>query len=160
MWCAIDAGEKVIKPLRVVSRCQVSTLQKGLSLKESLPEQREASTRKETSSTLLEEEESDEGKEYLILHLGSGTSSPPVEINLVINEQPLYMELDTGVAPSIVSETTFHQLWPTAKLSPSDVRLRTYSGEALSALGKVNVCVKHKEQKCSVTTVGCTGQGP
>ena len=108
----------------------------------------------------LEEEESDEGEEYLILHLGSGTSSPPVEVNLVINEQPLCMEVNTGVAPSIVSETTFHQLWPTAKLSPSDVGLRTYLGEALSVLGKVDVCIKYREQSAQLPLLVVQGKGP
>ena len=94
-----------------------------------------------------------------------GTSSwfrnkfTPVKVNLIINEQPLCMEVDTGVAPLIISETTFHLLWPTANLSPSNVRLCTYSGEALSVLGTVSVCVQYKEQSAQLPLLVVQGKG-
>ena len=108
----------------------------------------------------LEEEEYEEGEEYQVLHLGSGTNSPPVRIDLLVNAQPVCMEVDTGVAPSIVSESTFHELWPSAKLSPSAVRLRTYSGEALTVLGTVDVHVQYKEQTAKLPLLVVQGKGP
>lgn len=69
------------------------------------------------------------------------------------------MEVDTGVAPLIISETTFHLLWPTANLSPSNVRLCTYSGEALSVLGTVSVCVQYKEQSAQLPLLVVQGKG-
>lgn len=41
------------------------------------------------------------------------------------------MELDTGAAYTLVSETTFKELWPASQVSTTQVRLRSYSGEAI-----------------------------
>ena len=45
------------------------------------------------------------------------------------------MELDTGVAVSIVSESTFRRLWSGTVLERSGIRLCTYSGESLRVIG-------------------------
>ena len=106
------------------------------------------------------EEESDEAEEYTVLHLGSETNSPPVKVDLLINEKPLCMEVDAGVAQSIVSETTFRELWPTTELSPSKVQLRTCSGEALFVLGTLDVHVEYKEQSAQLSLLVVQGNGP
>ena len=45
------------------------------------------------------------------------------------------MQLDTGALLSLMAETTFKELWPQRSLSSSQVRLCSYSGEAIHVLG-------------------------
>uniref|UniRef100_A0A1X7TMJ3 Reverse transcriptase domain-containing protein n=1 Tax=Amphimedon queenslandica TaxID=400682 RepID=A0A1X7TMJ3_AMPQE len=48
------------------------------------------------------------------------------------------MEVDTGAAFSKISERTYHNYFPTTSLQPSDIALRTYSGETITTLGSLN----------------------
>ena len=60
-------------------------------------------------------------------------NKPPYLVNLSLNGAPTQMELDTGAALSLISESTYTQLWkipPT--LEPTSMRLRTYSGQPLT----------------------------
>ena len=42
-----------------------------------------------------------------------------------------------------MSADTFYKLWPGRHLEPSDIVLRTYSGEQIMTLGSVDVMVSH-----------------
>ena len=53
------------------------------------------------------------------------------------------MELDTVASASLMSADTFYKLWPGRQLEPSDIVLRTYSGEQIMTLGSVDVMVSH-----------------
>ena len=68
--------------------------------------------------------------------------SEPWVINVTLDVAPMSMEVDTGSARSIISESTYQKLWPRGKgpaLSSSKVVLRTYTGEKVSPKGSVNV---------------------
>ena len=106
----------------------------------------------------LEEDQWGKAEEYQLFHYSADNRSPPAKVEVVIDEQPLCMELDTGVAPSIVSEATFKELWPNCVLTPSEVRLRMYSGEAIPVVGSANVCVKYKQLSCPCWS--CRAQVP
>jgi len=56
------------------------------------------------------------------------------------------MELDTGAAVSLVSESTYKQLWLTNSLQESFTRLRTYTGEQINVLRKLDVEVQSGDQ--------------
>ena len=69
------------------------------------------------------------------------------------------MQLDTGASLSLMSENTFKELWPDRSLSPSQVRLCSYSGESIPVLGSVSVTVTYKTQCHKVTLIVVKGSG-
>ena len=42
---------------------------------------------------------------------GKGTDSNLFTVNVLINKQPVGMQIDTGAVISIMSEATYEQLW-------------------------------------------------
>ena len=73
-------------------------------------------------------------------------SSPPVEVDVVVNGTSLTMEVDTGAAVSIISEKTRRALLPHLKLRASDLVLRTYTEEPIKVIGTLNVRVQYGSQ--------------
>lgn len=63
-----------------------------------------------------------------------------------VNGVPLKMELDTGSALSIISSKDYKAKFPDAKLSRTTVKLKTYTDEKVTPLGKLKVKVKYKNQ--------------
>ena len=72
----------------------------------------------------------------------------------------LRMELDTGAALTLVNEKTHNQLWPGKKLQPAEVRLTTYSGEAISVVGSREVLVLYGGQQVNLPLIVVKGDGP
>ena len=71
----------------------------------------------------------------------------------------MLMQLDTGASLFLMSESTFRELWPERNLSPSQVRLCSYSGEPIPVLGSVDVTVTYKSQCHKVTLIVVKGSG-
>ncbi len=71
--------------------------------------------------------------------------APPI-VDVEIEDKSVPMELDTGSAYSLLSEKSFRELWPEGELSPSNVRLKSYTGESITVLGCKEVQVKYKDQ--------------
>ena len=80
-------------------------------------------------------EYSPEDDEYLPLHAVVG-STLPYKVPLVINDVVHDMELDTGAAVTLMSESQFQELFPGVNLRESSVLLKTYSGEHLPVVGE------------------------
>lgn len=70
------------------------------------------------------------------------------------------MEVDTGAAVSIMSQTTFDELWPNRSKAPSMVRLQSYSAEPISVVGSIEVAVEYQEQSAELPLVIVEGNGP
>ena len=73
------------------------------------------------------------------------------------------MEIDTGASLSLISQTTYSQLWPEGgapALEKSTFRLRTYTGEELKLVGKavVKLCFENQEEVLELLVV--EGSGP
>ena len=70
------------------------------------------------------------------------------------------MEVDTGVAVTLMSEATQKKLFPNAKLSKSTVKLQTYTAESLQVLGTLEVQVRYGSYvgKHNLYVVKGTGQ--
>ena len=63
-------------------------------------------------------------------------SNKPLETTLLVEGQELTMEIDTGAGVSLVSEETVNSsVMKKLPLHPTDVRLRTYTGETVPVLG-------------------------
>ena len=68
---------------------------------------------------------------------------------MTVNDAPLTMEVDTGVAVSIISKEQLDNILPGTKLRSSTVRLKTYTGEFMEVLEETDVNVDHNcQQEC------------
>ena len=77
---------------------------------------------------------------YTLFSLGKDQKNDPILVTVFLNGQKVEMQLDTGASVSIISETTYKSLWSQPpKLSPSNVKLHTYTGEAIAVLGSLEV---------------------
>ena len=91
----------------------------------------------------LEKGEIEEKQFVGIYHLDRSDTKPYM-VSLSLNGAPLKMDVDTGATRTIVSEKTYRMLWKKRpELSPTKVRLRTYSGQQLVVLGTLRVNVKY-----------------
>ncbi|KAL5481688.1 hypothetical protein EMCRGX_G021912 [Ephydatia muelleri] len=81
-------------------------------------------------------------------------------ISVSIDGVLVTMELDTGAAVSIVSESTFRRLWSGKVLERSGIRLCTYSGESLKVIGKWEADVKYNNQTDKLSVIVLEGAGP
>ena len=100
-------------------------------------------------STHHVEEEDDVDPVYTLFHMSARKPSPML-VTLQLNQAPLQMEIDTGASASLISERTYRTLWPSDSappLQPSDIKLRTYTGEELTVLGRVDVAVLHDNHR-------------
>ena len=79
----------------------------------------------------------------------------------MVNGRSLPMELDTGASVSIISQEALTKFLPSTQPKPSDIILRTYSGERLKVVGEVYVSVEyggHPRQILPLVVV--EGDGP
>ena len=108
-----------------------------------------------------EEKEEDVDSEELSHLQSRGTSkSPPIMVEIKVDDCTLPMEVDTGASVSLMSYSTFSKLWPGRSLESTSVRLRTYSKEPLSVVGKCKVNVDYNGQMGEFTLLIVEGSGP
>ncbi len=102
----------------------------------------------------------DSPSEYTLYQVVARSPVKPLEVDVEINGQKLSMEVDTGAAVSLISETTFQKWWPGTPLEPSSARLQTYSGEPIAVVGQLEAEVKYGEQQAKVPLLVVEGGGP
>ena len=95
-----------------------------------------------------------------VLSIGSQAIVSPYKVTLLVNNQSLCMEIDTGAAVSLVSEATYKTLFPGLPLSKPALKLRTYTAEPITVLGRLQVRVKYKKYKGSHDLIVVQGSGP
>ena len=91
-----------------------------------------------------------------------GSSNPrPYKVTLDFDGVPIEMEIDTGAAVSIISESTQKIVFPKARLSKSSVVLRTYSFEPVTVhvLGQMKVKVSFQGYKDTHSLLVVQGNG-
>ena len=84
----------------------------------------------------------------------------PVMVTLLVDEQEVQMEVDTGASLSLISWNTYQKLKKKTRMRPSMTNLRTYSGERVKVLGILDVEVEYKKQKQALTLLVVEGNGP
>ena len=82
------------------------------------------------------------------------SSKGNITVDLVMDGKDICMELDTGAALSILSETTWKRIFPKQTLNHSSVRLKTYTGEPLTG-GKGCVGGVSKAEACLASSSSC-----
>ena len=86
--------------------------------------------------------------------------SPPIRIQVKLDECLVNMEVDTGASMSLMSETTFRGLWPGRDLRPSKVRLQTYSKQSIPVVGCCSVNAEYNGQSAEMPLLIVEGSGP
>ena len=67
------------------------------------------------------------------------------------------MEVDTGAEASVMSEAKFRQFFPEAKLHPSHIQLKSYTGNNIPVCGETMVQVTYGAQSALLPLVVVTG---
>ena len=87
----------------------------------------------------------------------------PYNAAFTVNGAHLRMEVDTGAALSLISETTYDCLWApelAPPLTPTNIRLCTYTGEGLDVKGSAQVLVEYGSQRETLDLLVVKGNGP
>ena len=87
-------------------------------------------------------------------------SNKPLKTTILVEGQELTMEIDTGAGVSLVSEETVSSSFiKNLPLYPTDVKLRTYTGEAVPVLGELMVSVVKDEASITLPLLVVKGGG-
>ena len=124
------------------------------------PDQDEQASRQPVH--LTKEDTLTEPQEYTLYPVQDQATSPLKTIENV-EDQNLTMEVDTGASVTIISEATLRSIWRTQSvplLHPTDVRLRTYTGEGIPVVGQLTVKVRYQDQEQELPLVVVAGDGP
>eukprot|EP00731_Ephydatia_muelleri_P033589 Em0033g5a len=125
------------------------------------PSRRGVQVLQEESEDLEEEGDSTNALQQLrIQGVLCTINNEPIQLQVSIDGVLVTMELDTGAAVSIVSESTFRRLWSGKVLERSGIRLCTYSGESLKVIGKWEADVKYNNQTDKLSVIVLEGAGP
>lgn len=98
--------------------------------------------------------------EFKVFQITEEKPEPSFMIPVKVNGEECSMELDTGASVSIMSEEAWRKRFPTAPLEESQIKLRTYTGEALDIIGQANVQVTYQDQIANPPLQIIKGKGP
>ena len=97
-----------------------------------------------------------------MFHTGD-SKSDPLYVTVIVDDKPIKMEVDTGAGVSIISEKTYKNTWKESQappIKPAKIRLRTYTGEEVVAVGRLHVKVKYGQEQKNLSLVVTQGKGP
>lgn len=130
------------------------------------PSQHDRDHRKTSKPTHHVEEEtlgspSSDEESYDMFTL-SAKSTEPYQLDVILNDVPIKMEMDTGASLSVLNETTYQQIKAqtfAAPLQPTRCKLRTYTGENIQVLGTTEMKVLYGETQLylPIHVVKCGG---
>ena len=83
-----------------------------------------------------------------------------VLVTIDLNDQPIVMEVDTGASLTVLSEETLAHIFHTPKIVPTDLSLRTFTGEIIKPVGKVDFKVNYEGLTHQLTAVITPNDGP
>ena len=160
-----------------IQRVCLPLLREERTLGESLPQQttegddQKKSDRKKPLQTHHVEVQAEETDRFvdkttykLFAVMGEPSTAPPLTVQVMANQAPLKMEVDTGASVSLISKKTFTKLWPDEQrrleLQHSASRLRTYTGQELEVQGSITVKVTYGSQQVTLPLLVVAGDGP
>ena len=100
---------------------------------------------------------------FSIQQAGIGSHIDPLTVSITINGKSIPMEIDTGSAVSIISESiykNFFEAQTTETLQQMEAKLCTYSGEHLPVKGKLTCEVSYEGHSYTLPLIVLTGEGP
>ena len=87
-------------------------------------------------------------------------TSKPMYVEVIVNKQPLQMELDTRAAVSILPYEEYKKRFKTISLKKTRSRLKTYTGEVVRPRGQIEVTVRKDTVSEQLIFVVVDGPGP
>ena len=102
---------------------------------------------------ILQKEPNDDFK---LFHIHQEKPEPSIMVPVKVNGISFSMELDTGASVSIMSEEACRRRFPKVPLEESQIKLKTYTGEALEIIRQALVEVTYQDQ---TTKLPCRGLG-
>ena len=106
----------------------------------------------------------EQDEEYNTLYNIKDRKRRPFTVKPLVNGTELVMEIDTGASLSLISEETYQQTWTTRDVAPpllpSQAHLRTYTGETIQTLGRIEVEVSVNNQIEQLSLEVVQGLGP
>ena len=84
----------------------------------------------------------------------------PIKVEVQCGENSLEMEIDTGAAVLIISQSKYRSKLYLFPLSDSDVVLKTYTSEMLEVIRETTVNVRYKEQEAELDLIILKCKGP
>ena len=95
---------------------------------------------------------------YNLFTIG-GSGQDPIVVEVIMNNSPIQMELDTGASLSLLCKRTYEKI-PGLQLQPTDVQLKTYTGEVVQVLGEAKATVSYGKQTQQLVVYVVNGNGP
>ena len=99
-------------------------------------------------------------EEYSLFTVPSSNRSAPLFVTVIVDNTPIKMEVDTGASFTIISRSTHAEIFSSYKLKPTDVRLRTYTGDSLPIFGQFTARVQYQDQDIPLLFVVAGEDGP
>ena len=87
-------------------------------------------------------------------------SAQPIMVDLNIEEKKLSMDVDTGVAFSLISDQTRRAMFSNLKLRESKIQLKTYTDQHIKVVGQLHIHVSYEGQRYSLVLLVVKGDGP
>lgn len=109
-----------------------------------------------------EQDQSEDSSTNSLFRTSTRDKPKPLLVIMVVNEKELQFEVDTRASASVISENTYRELWPenSPKLSETQVKLQTYTGEKIKILGTIKVKVEYEKQRETLGLLVVAGPGP
>ena len=128
------------------------------STKSTLPQSK--SEPSQTNTVIPDTQVPEEYQLFSIQEEGTRNHAKPLTVLVTINGKSVMMEIDTGSAVSIMSDSLFSSVFQNAHLQKTETKLCTYLGEQLPVKGKVTCEVSYKGQTYTLPIVVLTGEVP
>ena len=127
-------------------------------------EQKQSETNKFVGTeTGTANEQVDRDDAYEVLKTLRNSEQEPIIMDLHLNDVHVQMELDTGASVSVLNQATYERISKNGALpplQPPQVKLKSYTGEAIPVLGTTTLKARYKAKKCDVVVHVVSGDGP
>jgi hypothetical protein len=95
-----------------------------------------------------------------LYRLGRPESPDPVMVDVIVNGGPVRMEVDTGAAVSVMSQSSYERIRGDQPLRESGLKLKTYTGEIVTPRGVATVDVVYQDQQSQLPITVVAGNVP
>ena len=96
----------------------------------------------------------------LLYHIFNVTGAAPLKTQVTVNGVPVLFQIDTGAGVSLINVNDYNDKFHNCELSESNVKLRAYTGNAISVVGQCNVTAELDGQSVHLPLVVVEGNGP
>ena len=143
----------------IAPACRSKASQKSTNRSERRSVQGKHQQRTQYVSANDEQPETSDAEELSVFAIGE-QASRPLYTELLVDGKRLRMEIDTGAAVSIISESQQKALFPDTTVQTSSITLKTYTGEQMPVVGQMPVSVQYGEQTADLVLIVVAGDGP